>query len=59
MSNKQNKKLIEIDPEAENYVDSDADDSNFVTKHEEKLTPKKCTSRVKPCYDPKNKVMYE
>ena len=59
MSKQQDQSLMELHPENETYVDSDANDSDFVPKTKPKVAAKRRTSRVKPRYDLKNKVMYE
>ena len=59
MSKQQDKSLIELHPEHETYVESDGNDSDFIPKTKPKVAVKKRTSRVKPRYDLKNKVMYE
>ena len=59
MSKQQDKKLVELHPEHETYVESDGNDSDFIPKTKPKVSVKKRTSRVKPRYDLKNKVMYE
>ena len=58
-SKQQDQSLMELHPENETYVDSDANDSDFVPKTKPKVAAKRRTSRVKPRYDLKNKVMYE
>ena len=59
MSKKLDQSLIELHPETKKYVDSDANDSDFVPKTKLKVAAKRRTSRVKPRYDINNKVMYE